>query len=45
VKVTKIKLRVVSYHGKGHAVNFMFVFGLVLPEWTVPMRTEETEFM
>lgn len=41
----KIKLRVVSYHCKGHAVNFMFVFGLVLPEWTVPLRTEETEFM
>lgn len=34
----------VSYHGKGHSVDLMFVFGLVLSEWTVPAR-KETECM
>ncbi len=34
----------VSHHGKGHAVDLMFVFGLVLSEWTVPARREESEF-
>lgn len=28
----------VSYHGERHAVNLMFVFGLVLSEGTVPER-------
>lgn len=28
----------VSYHGKRHAVNLMFVFGLVLSERTVPKQ-------
>lgn len=32
----------VSYHGERHAVDLMFVFGLVLSEGTVP-KTEETE--
>lgn len=27
-----------SYHGKRHAVNLMFVFGLVLSERTVPKQ-------
>lgn len=28
----------VSYHGKRHAVNLMFVFGLVLSERAVPKQ-------
>lgn len=33
----------VSYHGKRHAVNLMFVFGLVLSERTVPKQRREGE--
>ena len=29
-----------SYHGERHAVDLMFVFGLVLPEGTVPIETD-----
>lgn len=29
-----------TYHGECHAVNFMFVFGLVLSERTVPEERE-----
>lgn len=31
----------VSYHGERHAVNLMFVFGLVLSERTVPKQRRE----
>lgn len=30
-----------SYHGERHAVNLMFVFGLVLSEGTVPGQERE----
>lgn len=33
----------VSYHGERHAVNLMFVFGLVLSEGTVPEEERERE--
>lgn len=33
----------VSYHGERHAVNLMFVFGLVLSEGTVPEQERERE--
>lgn len=33
----------VSYHGQCHAVNLMFVFGLVLSEGTVPEQERERE--
>lgn len=31
------------YHGERHAVDLMFVFGLVLSEGTVPAREKERE--
>lgn len=33
----------VSYHGERHAVNLMFVFGLMLSERTVPEQRRERE--
>lgn len=33
----------VPYHGERHAVDLMFVFGLVLSEGTVPEREKERE--
>ena len=27
-----------NYHCKGHFINFMFIFGLLLPERTVPKK-------
>lgn len=33
----------VPYHGERHAVDLMFVFGLVLSEGTVPEQEKERE--
>lgn len=33
----------VSYHGERHAVNLVFVFGLVLSEGTVPEQERRKE--
>lgn len=33
----------VSYHGERHAVDLVFVFGLVLSEGTVPEKERQTE--
>ena len=33
----------VPYHGERHAVDLMFVFGLVLSEGTVPEQERERE--